>query len=63
MELTSGLMIMHNGHPVELLHRVDYKEHGAEEWLVRPLFVDDQRPRKEVFKDGDRYSKLHGQHH
>jgi hypothetical protein len=55
-----GLMCTHNTVPVEFLHLVRDVD-GAEEWLVKPLFVSDQKTRLATVRPGDRLTPLHSQ--
>jgi len=55
--LEIGSQLFHNGIPVQLLYRIDYRKQH-ETWRVRPLFV--QGPdRNERFLMSDSVSFLH----
>lgn len=61
MKPEPGLMCFHDGRPVELIALVS-RDRAGETWLCKPLFVADQPNRLEVFRAGDRLTKLHTQY-
>lgn len=61
MRPSPGLMATLNSQPVEFLHLIRDLDHGAEEWLVKPLFV--VAPNHLVtYRPGDRVTPLHSRH-
>lgn len=54
----AGLQAFHNGEPVEFLYRVSSRDPTAEQWRVRPLFVE-ACDRDAVYRPGDRLTRVH----